>query len=253
MTHDDDALPPLIAHRGNAGDFPENTVESLRSAIELGLRHVEFDVHLTADGVPVVIHDSDLLRVSGRPECVHDLMAQALLQIPVDEAARFGGQFGDVRVPTLARVVELLARTPQVTAFVEVKRASIRRFGREQVLKSIATVVEPILAQCVFISFDLASVRLLRAMTGGRIGWVIGRYDENTRAELVETVPEFVFVNLERVPAEVGELWPGPWAWAVYEVRDTGTARHCAALGAEYVETMNVREMLDAYARAAHG
>ena len=45
----------LIAHRGNARDFPENTLPALQSAVELGIRFIEFDVQLSADGVPVVI------------------------------------------------------------------------------------------------------------------------------------------------------------------------------------------------------
>ena len=66
-------LPDIIAHRGNAIEFPENTLQALESAVELGLRHVEFDVQLTADHVPVVIHDADLARVGDRPDSVHSL------------------------------------------------------------------------------------------------------------------------------------------------------------------------------------
>ena len=71
MTRDHAGLPFLIAHRGNAADYPENTLAALRSAIELGLRHVEFDVQLTRDGVPVVLHDADLRRMTGRVERVN--------------------------------------------------------------------------------------------------------------------------------------------------------------------------------------
>jgi glycerophosphoryl diester phosphodiesterase len=66
-------LPEIVAHRGNAAEFPENTLQSLQSAVDLGLRWVEFDVQLTADRVPVVFHDSDLARVAGRPDSVHAL------------------------------------------------------------------------------------------------------------------------------------------------------------------------------------
>ena len=47
-------LPDIIAHRGNAIEHPENTLQALESAVALGVRHVEFDVQLTADHVPVV-------------------------------------------------------------------------------------------------------------------------------------------------------------------------------------------------------
>jgi glycerophosphoryl diester phosphodiesterase len=249
MTHDASGLPPLVAHRGNAADFPENTLEALESAVELGLAHVEFDVQLAADAVPVVLHDSDLQRVAGRPECVHDLASAALADIPITEPERFGTRFQEVRVPTLARVVESILQWQDVTAFVEVKRASLRRFGRQAVLESVAQAVAPALAQCVLISFDLPSVRLLRAMTNARVGWVIERYDEATRVAADEAAPEFLFVNFERVPEAEDRLWQGPWQWATYEIRDAASARRCGTLGAHLVETMHVRDMLEAYAK----
>ena len=81
-------LPSIIAHRGNAAEFPENTLQGLESAVSLGIRHIEFDVQLTADMVPVLFHDADLARVAGRPECVHDLTWSALTEIPVGRLGR---------------------------------------------------------------------------------------------------------------------------------------------------------------------
>ncbi|HEX6572578.1 MAG TPA: glycerophosphodiester phosphodiesterase family protein [Steroidobacteraceae bacterium] len=250
MTRHDSGLPPLIAHRGNAADFPENTLQALQSAVDLGLRHVEFDVQLTRDAVPVVLHDSDLRRVANRPECVHDLTSAELAEVPVTESARFGDRFTDVRAPTLARVVDAILQWQDVTAFVEVKRASLRRFGREAVLQRIAAVVAPALQHCVLISFDLPSLGLLRSMPGARIGWVIEQYDEPTRQLVHELAPDHVFVDLERVPHTTATLWPGPWRWALYEIRDLASARRCADLGAHGIETMHVRAMLGAYAAA---
>jgi glycerophosphoryl diester phosphodiesterase len=247
-----DGLPAIIAHRGNALEFPENTLESLGSAVELGLRHLEFDVQLTADLVPVLMHDADLSRVAGRPDSVHDLTAATLASIPVGEVARLGTVHADVRAPTLERFVQALGDWPGVTAFVEVKRASIRRFGRESVLTRIAGALAPVLDRCVLISFDIVSLKILRQMSGARIGWVITRYDEATRAEADSLGPEFLFANLERLPAEPGPLWNGPWDWAIYEVRDLETALECRARGAKYVETMDVRGLLAAFSRHRH-
>lgn len=243
----DPDLPTIIAHRGNAGEFPENTLEALGSAVDLGVSFVEFDVQLTADFVPVLMHDADLARVGGRPDCVHDLTWPALAELPVGEVARLGHRHAFVRPPSLAQAVDALAGWKGVTAFVEIKRASIRRFGREAVLKRVAEVLRPVLDRCVLISFDHASVRILRLMTGARIGWVLPTVDEAARAEAASLAPEFLFANLERLPPEPEPLWPGPWSWALYEVRDVKTARECHARGAGYVETMAVRGLLKAY------
>lgn len=65
--------PLAIAHRGWHHVHIENTLEAFRSAYEAGADMVEFDVQLTRDGVPVVFHDDDGLRLAGRREFVHDL------------------------------------------------------------------------------------------------------------------------------------------------------------------------------------
>jgi glycerophosphoryl diester phosphodiesterase len=243
-------LPEIVAHRGNAAEFPENTLQGLESAVSLGLRYVEFDVQLTADLVPVLMHDADLARVGGRPDCVHDLTWSALAELPVGEVQRLGHAHAFTYPPSLAQAVDTIAGWDGVTAFVEVKRSSLRRFGRETVLKRIAQVLQPVIDRCVLISFDLPSVKILRLMTGARIGWVLPQYDAEAQQQAAELAPQFLFVNLERLPGEPEPLWPGPWDWAVYEVRDLKTAKACQARGAKFVETMTVRGLLNAYAEA---
>lgn len=243
-------LPEIIAHRGNAAEFPENTLQGLESAVSLGLRYVEFDVQLTADLVPVLMHDTDLARVGNRPDCVHDLTWSALAELPVGEVQRLGHAHAFTYPPSLAQAVDTLAGWDGVTAFVEVKRSSLRRFGREAVLRRIAQIVQPVIDRCVLISFDLPSVKILRLMTGARIGWVLSQYDAEAQQQATELAPQFLFANLERLPAEPEPLWAGPWDWALYEVRDLKTAKACQARGAKFVETMAVRGLLNAYSEA---
>jgi glycerophosphoryl diester phosphodiesterase len=243
-------LPSIIAHRGNAAEFPENTLQGLESAVSLGVRHVEFDVQLTADMVPVLFHDTDLARVAGRPDCVHDISWSALSEIPVGEVERLGHSHAFTYPPSLAQAVDTIASWDDVTAFVEVKRSSLRRFGREIVLRRMTEVLQPVLDRCVLISFDLPSVKILRLMTGARIGWVLPQYDAAAQQQAVELAPQFLFANLERLPAEPEPLWTGPWDWALYEVRDLKTAKACQERGAKYVETMAVRGLQHAFAEA---
>ena len=240
-------LPQIIAHRGNAIEFPENTLQGLESAVSLGIRHLEFDVQLTSDMVPVLMHDADLARVGGRPECVHDLTWSTLAELPVGEVARLGHAHAFTYPPSLAQAVDAIAGWDGVTAFVEIKRASLRRFGRETVLRRVAQVLQPILDRCVLISFDLPSVKILRLMTGARIGWVLPQYDAAAQQQAIELAPQFLFANIERLPSETVPLWSGPWDWALYEVRDLRTAKACHQRGARFVETMAVRGLLHAY------
>ena len=55
---------PVIGHRGNRAHAPENTVESLREAVALGVDAVEFDLRVSRDGVLVVMHDETLGRTT---------------------------------------------------------------------------------------------------------------------------------------------------------------------------------------------
>lgn len=248
MTPDASGLPFLIAHRGNAAEFPENTLAALQSAVDLGLHHVEFDVQLTRDHEPVLLHDADLRRIAGRPDCVHDLAWHELADVPVTEPGRFGDRFTGLRVAKLTDVLATLRQQGEVTAFVEVKRASLRRFGPAAVVDRVATAVAAHLDRCVLISFDRPCLERLRSDTHARIGWVVERYDETTREQVQALSPDYVFADFECLPqAPDARLWPGDWRWAIYEIRDLASARRCAALGAHAVETMHVRAMLEAY------
>jgi glycerophosphoryl diester phosphodiesterase len=240
-------LPEIIAHRGNASEYPENTLEALESAVALGVRYVEFDVQLTADRVPVLLHDADLNRVANRPDRVDETAWSQLADYPVGETERFGNRYANVKPPSLLEVARAISRWDGVTAFVELKRSSIRKFGREAVLGRVLKELSSVLDRCVLISFDLPILKIARVMSKARIGWVLTTYDEASKAEAEALQPEFLFANLERMPADDAPLWPGRWDWAIYEVRDLRTAQKLRDRGARFVETMTVRGMIKAY------
>ena len=241
MNHD--RLIHLVAHRGDARDFPENTIPAFTSALEQGLRFLELDVHLSADGVPMVIHDHELMRTTGRPGSVFDLRARELVQMDACEPTRFGERFRGTRIPRLTEVLALLERRPEVTLFVEIKRASLTRFGHEQVVARVVNALKPALSQCVVISFDLAAVHRVRQMGGVPIGWVLSKYDAHTRLKFEALQPEYLFCDHEDLPPGEAALWRGPWRWVIYEVENLPLALALAARGANYIETMAVREM----------
>lgn len=234
--------PELIAHRGYALRYPENTMQSLRAAIDLGARFIEFDVQLTADGVPVLLHDTNLWRTAGIDRSVLDMAFDEVMRVEVNETARFGPQFSGVHVPLLGQIPELLTEHPGVTAFVELKRASLSRFGVDQVvgrsLEALGTAIE----RCVVISFDAAALVAAR-FAGAATGWILEEWTAETRAAVEELRPGYVFCDYRMIPDDAS-LWPGPWRWAVYEVIEPDLALGLAAFGVHFVETMAIREML---------
>lgn len=117
-----------LAHRGlHAPDGPpENTLAAFAAARAAGYG-VELDVRLAADGIPVVVHDADLLRVAGRPLRVAATPAADLAAVPLA-----GGE----RVPTLAAV---LAALPDVPVMVELKHDEVRLGGLEAAVAPLVT------------------------------------------------------------------------------------------------------------------
>lgn len=99
-------LPKIIGHRGACGYAPENTLESIRTAAELGIEWVELDVKLTRDQVPVIFHDDTLDRTTNGHGPLAALDWDDLKQL--EAGSWFADSFTGVRIPTLEEAVETL-------------------------------------------------------------------------------------------------------------------------------------------------
>ena len=236
--------PILIAHRGYAKRYPENTLIAIQAALEAGVSHVEFDVQITKDGVPVVLHDANLKRTTGTNKRIFTLNRDQLDGILVNEARLHPKKFANVGVPTLAEVVELFKLWPNAHAFVEIKQESLDTFGIEKVIKTLHHTCEPILNRCILIAYDPLSLRCGRAMGFKQIGWILTKYNDEALSTATGLAPDYLICNYTKIPKKATSLWPGPWKWAFYEVVQPKIAHELAALGAHYIETMAVAEML---------
>ena len=237
-------IPLLVAHRGDRGRFPENTRSAIEAALKCGACYVEFDVQLTKDGVPVVCHDIDLQRVTGQAGNLLEMDYAELTVYSAHEPQRFGARFSYEPITDLANMVHLLQHWPQVTAFVEIKRASLRHFGIETVLSRLREVLQPVQQHCVLISFDDAVLQSARDYGFSRIGWVFDEWQDDNIVLAEQLQPDFLFTDVNCVPADVEGLWMGPWQWVVYEVSDPTVALQWANRGADLVETDNISVML---------
>src|SRR4029077_5001105 len=94
----------VIAHRGYSRAAPENTLSAFRKAIEVGADVAELDVQETADGVVVVNHDRDLMRVAGDPRRIADITFAEARKL--DLGSRIGPECAGERIPTLAEAIE---------------------------------------------------------------------------------------------------------------------------------------------------
>ena len=105
----------VMAHRGASGHAPENTLAAMASACELGCTWVEFDVRLSRDDVPVLIHDATLKRTAGEDLRIEDVHSEDLGGI--DAGSWFDPFWRDERIPTLAQALDaclVLGLTPNI-------------------------------------------------------------------------------------------------------------------------------------------
>src|SRR5215216_220607 len=117
--------PLIIGHRGASAVAPENTMAAFREAISVGANGIEFDVRLTRDRVPVVIHDSTLHRTAGLPQRVADLTWTELENMNVGSwFARFKnlapGSFANETIPNLKQLFTLF-ESNDLSLFLEMK------------------------------------------------------------------------------------------------------------------------------------
>jgi glycerophosphoryl diester phosphodiesterase len=143
----------LGGHRGNPDEFPENTLASFRSAIELGVDLIECDVHLAQDGGLAVIHDHLLERTTNGHGLVRDCSMRELQQLDAGgwKDPRFRGE----RIPALEEVLELAKG--KVGVAIEIKNLPLIYPAIEPTV--VRTIEEAgMVEDVVVIAFDHRSV-----------------------------------------------------------------------------------------------
>lgn len=153
---DDGELPVTVAHRGYSSVAPENTLAAVAAGMRTGAEYVEIDVHTTADGLPVVLHDQTVDRTtegSGDAAVLPGAQVTAL-----DAGSWFSPAFAGQHLPTFAQVLDLL-ETGSSTLLLEIKGPETSA----EVERVVDMVVEAGLEDRVVLqSFDVAALRYAR-------------------------------------------------------------------------------------------
>lgn len=151
-------------HRGYRAKYPENTLCSYKAAMDLGVDAIEFDVWLTKDGVPVISHDGNLLRLSGVNAVINDTTLDEIKKI--DVGSYMGEQFRGTQVPTLREALELMhaERPDDLRLGVEIKD-----FREETVDKTVALLKEfGYFDTCWFYAFNARIIKYIKTAYNGR-------------------------------------------------------------------------------------
>ena len=160
----------VIAHRGFSGRAPENTLAALALGVSAGADAVEFDLHATRDGIPVLLHDVTLDRTTDHSGAIAELTHAELAGI--DAGSWFSPEYEGEPVPTVRSAFDLLGPAG-VRIYPEVKRT-----GRPEDLHRVAELAEEarLLERTVFISMDWDALDTIRsAAPHALIGYIVER------------------------------------------------------------------------------
>lgn len=237
----------LVAHRGWPLQFPENTLLGHQQAVVHGATLVETDVQCTRDGVPVLYHDATTRRLSGVGGSLLDRTHEELAGLSAFHPQRFGDRFAGTPIATLRAFAGWLAQHPGVTAFVEVKRQSLKRHGAANVMAWVMEALRGVERRCVVISFDDRCIEHTRAHYDVATGWVLPAWNRRTESRARELSPAYLIAEDVQLPRRPADMWAGPWQWMVYVINDLDAALAHVDRGIHLVETDAIGDMLDQY------
>lgn len=153
--------PWVLGHRGASAHAPENTLAAFELAFREGADGIELDVTLSADGVPVVIHDDFLDRTTGGFGRVWEHGISELKSL--DAGSWFGPAFRGEKIPTLAEALDLARGRGIVNVEIKSGRGAPAGLAKA-VMRTLSTMAEP--EWIVVSSFDPRIVRRVRMARG---------------------------------------------------------------------------------------
>lgn len=237
-------MAALVAHRGYAACFPENTQLALESAVAAGARYLEVDIQLSADGVPFLFHDHDCQRLCGVSGTIDSYPQAYLATLSASYPSRFGDHFVHNPLATAADLVPLLKRNPALTVFVEIKRQAVARFGAQYVIDQTYNALKPVLSQTILISFSSAALVCARPLWA-HIGAIADTYDALMTPAFAAVRPRYHFCDYAGLPVQGSLRRPGV-ALAVYEIDEATIARELIARGVDFIETFAIAPLQEA-------
>src|SRR5712691_503483 len=229
--------PRVVGHRGGGTFAPENTLAGIRKAAAMGFGGVEFDVMLSADKVPLLIHDETLDRTTSGQGSVAATPYARLASL--DAGAWFGPQYRGERVPTFEQAGELCAQLG-LWANVEIKPAP--GFERETAVAVAKLALElwrgaspaPLLS-----SFEPVSLEAARAAAPELDrGYLTGRIGSGLDTAALVLVCVVVDFNCKYLSEAQADEVPGVGYWLLcYTVNEPAIARRLFSWGIDAIFT----------------
>ena len=215
-------FPLIVAHRGGANLFPENTMAAYEGAAAMGCQAIEAgDLQLTSDGALVAMHDTTVDRTTTGSGNVSAYTTPGIRTLRVDASAWFGGHWADQPVPTFADILDRLGG--HVVLVPETKSV-----GTATAIAIIDAVCARGLQKSVIIqSFQLSEIALIAA-AGINPMYLMGTGSQATPSAVATAGATFVglnkdVANLADVVADLQAVGLRVLAWTVDMQNDYDT------------------------------
>ncbi len=227
--------PAVVGHRGAMGSCPENTLGSFGRAADEGADWIELDVHLSRDGVAVVLHDETLERTtSGRGRVDRHSAAQLAR---LDAGSWYGAAWAAERVPTLEEALAW-AKGRGVGVEIEIKNGPVEHVGIEAAVVA-ALARTGMTEEALVISFDHTTVKRVKTLSRRTLTGVLYAcrpVDElglARRARADVLLPHWSFVTEASVAAAHG----AGLAVATWTTSEKAVVRDLLAAGVDAITT----------------
>ena len=209
-------LPLIYAHRGSSAHHPENTLRAFRHALATGVDGIEFDVHATVDGVPVVIHDRNVERTTDGSGYVDEISLMSLKTLDAGDGER---------VPTLAEVLDLVGAGAHLD--IEIKGSRTERAVLGVLAQYPAT-------RWAISSFDWNTLRTVRRLDPGAELWPLAKLFEDQLTAVAAALgsPAVALFAGAYTPESARELRDAGLRVMVWTVNKASEARRVGDLGA---------------------
>ena len=157
----------IEGHRGYCSKYPENTLISYEAAIDLGVDCFEFDIWLSKDKVPVLMHDGNVRRTCGVDKKLSDMTLNEIKTLEAAYTEKFGDQFvgKGIQVPTLKELCELVSsKRPHMSLGVEIKEYT------EETVDIAVTILKEygLFDNSWFYAFDAPTIKYLKTKYNAR-------------------------------------------------------------------------------------
>ncbi|NFO12457.1 glycerophosphodiester phosphodiesterase [Clostridium botulinum] len=127
-------LTEVSAHRGASINYPENTMKAFEMAVEQNADWIELDVQLTSDGIPVIMHDSNLYRITGVNKNIWEVTYNDIKDL--DCSSWFSSEFAGERISTLGEVLDF-AKKEHIKLNIELKPTGYEKDFEKIVIDTI--------------------------------------------------------------------------------------------------------------------